>query len=191
MQKRIIKAGLVGMNQDVINPEVNSRQAYEVKNFRINATANSNAIELTSEKSTKQMILKGVDGISLFQISSSTHTIIGSCSINDNLVIFVCGKNVNPDMILNFKLVYDSSQGVDQEVLRLQENGSFKGDLNFSTMNPIECVPCYENDDIVKVYWIDGKNYPRVINIMNDYGWPDVQTSDPFSFYQEIGSGSY
>ena len=55
----------------------------------------------------------------------------------------------------------------------------------------IESIPCYENDSVVKVYWIDGINYPRVINIEHDYGYPTVDNSDPFSFYQKIGAGNY
>lgn len=53
MQKRIIPAGLFGMNQDMINPNINTKHAFEIKNFRINPTANSNGIELTSEKGTR------------------------------------------------------------------------------------------------------------------------------------------
>ena len=52
MQKRIIPAGLFGMNQDIISPEVNTKHAFELRNFRINPTASSNGIELTTEKSS-------------------------------------------------------------------------------------------------------------------------------------------
>lgn len=70
MQKKIIQAGLQGMNQDVINPNINSKQAYEIKNFRINATVNSNSIELTSEKGTLRVdIYDDIDGVSFDSIT--------------------------------------------------------------------------------------------------------------------------
>jgi len=69
MQKNIIKIGLNGMNQDIINPEINAKQAFEIKNFRINSTANSNSMELTSEKGTLEIPViypnNGNDGSSI------------------------------------------------------------------------------------------------------------------------------
>lgn len=64
----------------------------------------------------------------------------------------------------------------------------------------IESVPCYESDKIQKIYWIDGVNYPRVINIVRTYkvgsteilGYGDFGVDeDPFSFYQKISDGQY
>ena len=118
MQKRIIQAGLQGMNQDIINPQVNSRQAFELKNFRINATADSNAIELTSERSTKTMLLYDISK-NVMTIDSTMHKIIGHCSVNNSLVLFVAGIGANNDMILHYKLVYDAG-GLDRDIFRLQ-----------------------------------------------------------------------
>lgn len=38
-------------------------------------------------------------------------------------------------------------------------------DLNFDKLHPIEAISFFETEDIKKVYWIDGKNQPRFINI--------------------------
>jgi len=41
----------------------------------------------------------------------------------------------------------------------------YKGHLDFNATSPIETLVFYENSDIRKVYWTDGINQPRFINI--------------------------
>lgn len=58
MQRRIIRVGFAGMNQDVVNFQVNSKQAYEILNLRLNSGKSGNAMELTSEQGTKKIQFK-------------------------------------------------------------------------------------------------------------------------------------
>jgi len=44
----------------------------------------------------------------------------------------------------------------------------YSGRLGFIKSNKIQTLPFYENESIQKVYWIDGINQPRVINIINE-----------------------
>lgn len=112
MQKRTINVGLQGMNQDIINPQVNSKQAYEIKNFRINSTANSNSIELTTERGTKLIYLRykkgkatynyyGVQellvGIAPDGTTSHSYKIVGYCVLNDYLTLFCYGEYCDED----------------------------------------------------------------------------------------------
>lgn len=225
MQKRIIQAGLAGMNQDVINPKVNTQYAYEIKNFRINSTGHSNGIELTSERGTKPIKLK-YKGLYSYNIADivdfdvehndlpigqtapeSDYEVIGQCVLGDHLVLFIQGHHYeyNPD--------YGTTQ-IEPEWLEITRNcilrldfveedqilhdvcfnvvPLFFGDLEFDRSHRIECIPYMESTDIQKVYWIDGINYPRVINIVREGGYTDFdEDEDPFSFYQLISSGSY
>lgn len=41
----------------------------------------------------------------------------------------------------------------------------YQNDLHFDMQHPIETLPFYETISIKKVYWTDGKNQPRLINI--------------------------
>ena len=50
----------------------------------------------------------------------------------------------------------------------------YSGDLNFSVNHPIETLPVYENENAIKVYWVDGINQPRVINIARFYDDKDA-----------------
>ena len=67
----------------------------------------------------------------------------------------------------------------------------YVGDLGFDAEYRIEAIPYYESEDVQKVYWIDGSNYPRVINIMHDYsdGNGIYPEEDPFCFYQKVSPG--
>jgi hypothetical protein len=58
--------------------------------------------------------------------------------------------------------------------------------LGFRLNNLIDAIPYYETELIQKVYWIDGINQPRVINIVSD---GDIHTPlyhsvdyDPYGF---------
>lgn len=62
----------------------------------------------------------------------------------------------------------------------------YEGNLNFNTNNPIETLSVYENDDIQKVYWLDGINQPRVINIVSNEDYSDTS----FDFVPAINDKS-
>lgn len=47
--------------------------------------------------------------------------------------------------------------------------------------HPIETLAWYENEDIQKVYWVDGLNKPRMINIIHN-GTYTVVTSPETQF---------
>ena len=83
-------------------------------------------------------------------------TYIGSTILNKYLVIF--SHAIDYDYIHRFYIDNDSIEWV---VL-------YKGKLGFSEENPIEAISIYETEDIQKVYWLDGKNQARVINIVAD-----------------------
>lgn len=61
----------------------------------------------------------------------------------------------------------------------------YKGHLYFSTKYPIETCVSYESEDIQKVYWTDGLNQPRMINIAEPivYG---MYNDDSFNFVGKL-----
>lgn len=72
---------------------------------------------------------------------------------------------------------FSSTNSITTELL-------YSGNLNFNINNKIQTLPFYENESIQKVYWIDGRNQPRVINIADGtvYGYGNTQ----FDFIQEL-----
>lgn len=94
--------------------------------------------------------------------SFSTHIqgiVLGSALIGDVLIIFT--KNYIADYIYKC-IINNNSNTYSLQIL-------YEGDLKFNINNPIECLTSYENDDVQKVYWVDGLNPCRVINICNTY----------------------
>lgn len=136
-------------------------------------------------------------------VNKSQFDILGYCVLNEYIVLFVSANTQQgssksgTNCIL--RLRYDS---VYQNILFCKV--LYYGKLNI--MRNVECVPYMESVDIQKVYWIDGHNYPRVINIKRQYafqtdsqgttvyedGYLDYGVNDdPFSFYQKISQGDY
>lgn len=51
--------------------------------------------------------------------------------------------------------------------------------MNFHSTNYFDIIPFYENEEVQKIYWVDGENQPRFINIAKE----DVEyTDDSFDF---------
>lgn len=101
--------------------------------------------EYEKSKDTTTVFLDTIEG-----------TYLGHSILNDTLVLFT--KKVDgeyKDFIYALKLDGNTLVG---EI-------KYKGNLNFSLDHPIETLPYYESELVQKVYWVDGLNQPRVINI--------------------------
>ena len=97
--------------------------------------------------------------------------VLGSTTIGDYVILFTKGDK---DYI--YRVVIE---GNTYKYICL-----YSGNLNFNVNNPIECITSYEADNIQKVYWVDGINQPRVINICNTY-----DASYSFDFTPSIPDG--
>lgn len=156
-----------GMQQDIKNPEVNAKFLYEGHNIRITSNGDRSLLHITNEKGNK-MLSADIKGLYL-----------GHSVINNYLVLFTTEiklvgvlDNSNPSN-LNHKILKQSGKDyiyridlTDLESIRTES--LFSGKLNFSVNHPIETLGIFENDSIQKVYWTDGLNQPRVINIVAD-----------------------
>ena len=184
MDNKLIQVGLMGMNKDVVNSKTAQQQAYEIKNFRLSATQDSNAFELTTERGTKSIPLEWTDSNdNQIQVKG---TIIGYCILNNYLVLFTFDHQRTVDRIYRLTLNPNEFEEEITEIVLLYEGDK----LEFDTNHLIDAIPYYETELIQKVYWIDGKNQPRVINIVSD---GDIHTAsyhlvdyDPYGFVQEI-----
>lgn len=100
-------------------------------------------------------------------------TFLGYCVLSSFLVLFTCGDK--------------------DRIYRIQETDGkfylrtlFEGDLNFDKEHPIETIPYYEAEEIQKIYWTDGLNQPRSINIVSD---KIVSKATAFDFITTFESG--
>lgn len=84
-------------------------------------------------------------------------TILGLTTIGEYVIVFSKYEDTNEDVIYRLK-EFDTDVWLAETV--------FRGYLNFDINHPIECTTSYESKNVQKLYWVDGINQPRVINIM-------------------------
>lgn len=146
MQKLQESYMFTGMQKDISLSKHPTNFLYNARNIRLTARDGNTLMSITNEKGT-------ID---------TTRTIsgdyLGHCLLNQYLVVF--SKNSTgiagmQDDIYRFDLSLDN----------VETQHLFRGNLNFSLEHPIEAIASFENSEIQKIYWTDGLNQPRMINI--------------------------
>jgi len=138
------KLSYKGMNQDVSKLKRSPEFYFDACNIRIQATDSGTTGAVTNDKGN----------LLVYQLASG-QVIIGSAVLKDYLVLFST-----------------SSLGIDKITrVKLQDYSGFElfsGNLNFDISSSMDTEVYYESDDIQKVYWVDGINQLRHINIISN-----------------------
>lgn len=135
-----------GMQRDLSISKHKPEFLWDAHNIRLTAREGDTMLSITNEKGTSE-----IDNVSF------AGKFLGYCVLDNYLVVFTTdttGTQDNKDYIYRI----DKNDGYKQEIL-------YNGNLHFNTEHPIETLGVYENEFIQKVYWVDGLNQPRVINI--------------------------
>ena len=196
MQKQVIFK-TKGMQRDLSASAFNSEYAYENKNVRVMPTDGSTLLSLINEKGNKKSSIAGV-GDYIKGIP------IGQALINNELIVFTCGdksildanieaEELSINDITAKEEVVDIDYPFEDRIYKLWFNNGaltgkrlFRGDLGFNYKHPIETISFYENADIRKVYWTDGLNQPRVINIAAASDVVSKWNADSFNFVRTL-----
>ena len=158
-----------GMQRDLSVSKFNPEYAFDAQNIRITARDNNTLLTVTNERGNKEIPLKSPSGATVV----IDGILLGHNVLNSYVTLFTKGAKDNIYRLEN--------KGTHFETITL-----FSGNLNFNTDYPIENIGVYENDNIQKVYWIDGLNQSRVINIV---ATDDVRTKwddNSFNFVQDL-----
>lgn len=139
-----------GMYQDSSISKSSNEFAFENYGIRITGELDNTLLSVTNEK-----------GPSL--VESITGTYLGHCVLGKYLIIFTT-STLNSDYIYKYS--------IDEGISTL-----YFGNLNFDDQHPIESFGWYESEDVQKVYWVDGKNFPRFINIVGE-----IKPKDDYQF---------
>lgn len=134
-----------GMRQDNHPIRQESKYLWEAHNIRFTARDDSTLLSMTNEKGTK-IIAKLIVG-----------SYIGHCVVGNYLVVFTVN---NKDSTLNY--IHRIEKKADGWVATIL----YIGNLNMDVEHPIQALGIYEGELVQKVYWVDGKNQPRSINIV-------------------------
>lgn len=134
-----------GMRQDNHPIRQESKYLWEAHNIRFTARDDSTLLSMTNEKGTK-IIAKLIVG-----------SYIGHCVVGNYLVVFTVNSK---DSTLNY--IHRIEKKADGWVTTIL----YIGNLNMDVEHPIQALGIYEGELVQKVYWVDGKNQPRSINIV-------------------------
>lgn len=195
MQNKNIQFKIKGMNRDLSVSAFSSEYSYENKNLRITPLEDNTLASLVNEKGN---IPLNINNTSEFIAGVP----IGQAVLNNELVLFThVGESdyYMPDVIdpLKSSVLIDPLElevsDIDLEekdyIYVLSNNNDnfsskilYEGNLNFSTSHPLETIPYYENEYIKKIYWVDGINQPRYINIAADSKTIEKWNDNSFDF---------
>ena len=152
MQKKYFNFQPKGINTNMSFKFQSNEYATYMKNIRLTED-NNGVLSLQFEKgNTKLLDISG--------------TPIGVCILNKYLIIFTHSTRLEGTEIFS---TTDNIYRIEIKEDTLNKELLFSGNLNFDTNHPIETLGVYENENIQKVYFIDGKNQARVINIVYTY----------------------
>lgn len=148
MQKRVEEHIFQGMQRDMSISKQKPEFLWDAHNIRLTARHGDTLLSITNEKGT---VLFDPDCI-VFE-----GVVLGYCVLGEYLTVFTTDPTAEskPDHIYRLKKEDD-----EFSITEL-----YNGNLNFKVNCPIECLGVYENVEIQKVYWTDGQNQPRMINI--------------------------
>ena len=169
MQKRIIDFQIKGMRRDLSISKADPNYAYEIINMRLTPSDNENLLSLVNEKGNSKILLT-TDNETTFSFGEVKY--IGHCVINQYLVLFLLKYVNNYWSSVIYRIDFNDSVYINNEEhykIKLIFGSSQADDLQFSESHLIETIGDYETDKCIKVYFTDGINQPRVINILRDY----------------------
>ena len=160
-----------GISKDLAKCKADSSLAYDARNIRLTARGDETLLSITNEQGTKEIIFDNNN-------QDFQGTYLGHCVLNNYVILFTKDDSRKD----NQDFIYIINITKEKKTLRIL----YQGNLNFDLEHPIETLGVYENEDIQKVYWVDGKNQTRVINFKSPeekrLKWDD----NSFDFVQKL-----
>ena len=146
-----------GMNQDLHISKYSPEFLFYGKNIRLDSINSDTLMCISNEKGNVPMEFEPAHPDDVL------HGIcLGYCVIDQYLVLFnTVDASVKPDSIYRIK---ESSDG------KFQCKRLFNGDLGFSASHLIETLGVVDSENTINVYFFDGENPPRVINVSEASG---------------------
>lgn len=168
MAKKVTAWKPKGMNRDLSVSAFSSEFTFENINLRLSTNETNTQLSWVTEKGPKLMTiaqpsqqntLTSPDKDFSWDQTDIKGTVIGTAIINHTLVLFSTESRPNHHVDYIYALKYlDNSKNISARLI-------YDGNLGFDVEHPIETLVSYESELIQKVYWTDGINQPRMINI--------------------------
>lgn len=138
-----------GLKRDNNQINQDSKFLWDALNIRLTARDNDTMLSLTNEKGT-------LDTGLTFEGSY-----FGHCTIGNYIIVFTSDINKS-NWIYRVEKIGDKWYNT---LLYYDVNNSLEFD---PTVGGFQSLSVYEGNLVQKIYWVDGKNSPRVINVVQD-----------------------
>lgn len=138
-----------GLQRDLSISKQKPEFLWDAYNIRLTAMEGNTQMSITNEKGPLEIPNCQFIG-----------TYLGHCVLDNYVILFTHSTGGQPDYI--YKIIKEDADTFTISTL-------FNGNANFDDQHPIETLGVYENNNIQKVYWVDGKNQPRVIRTDDTY----------------------
>lgn len=135
---------------------------WDAHNIRLTNREDDTLLSITNEKGTSGPLVT-LEGL-----------YVGHCVLGKYLVVFTADDESTVNTIYRIERDGDSYK----TIILFRRNDGNPWEQGWSTDCPIEAIGIYETELVQKVYWVDGKNQPRVINIAK----PELVLPKEFSF---------
>lgn len=166
---------VTGMSKDAAVSRHNPNLVYDAKNIRITTKdGNNSLLSVTNEKGTSSVTVPNLLG-----------DLIGYAIMNDYLILFT-KQTQDGQQVVNIDRIYRIKMPAMGATIAINADDVFKvfeGTANFDFEHPIQALPIFENDNLQKVYWVDGLNQPRVVNIARS---TTITDSNFLNFSREV-----
>lgn len=179
MAKKLSPWRTRGMNKDLSVSVFNPEFSFDNRNIRLSTNDGNTQMSWVNEKGTKKLKLINKGSSLPVVYTSLKGYVLGTAVVGKYLVVFMHDDSASEeerDVIYRLNYKDDSKDTLEYRLL-------VKKNFYFSNENPIETLVSYESEKIQKVYWVDGKNQPRVINIGLE---PEYLQSKPGSYFNFI-----
>lgn len=182
-----------GMNRDMSVSSEQKDMAWEVKNLRLMTNEGNTTMSWVNERGPGKLTLvidkEETDGLKGWPIGEAvvngklvvftTKTDGGSLEVSEQSEQSDNGQTEANDTTTTTTTTTAEPTDTDEKPDRIYvvsdiKDGKaevkmlYEGNLGFDTKHPIETLVSVESDKVEKVYWTDGKNQPRMINILAD-----------------------
>lgn len=154
-----------GMRRDNHQIRQDGKFLWDAHNIRLTNRDDSTFLSITNEKGTSNSVVT-FEGY-----------YVGHCVLGKYLVVFTANDDSSDNYIYR---VEKTSSGYTSTVLFHEAD---VWDHGWNPNHPIEAIGIYENEQVQKVYWIDGINQPRVINIVKENA---NYSTNSFDFVQSL-----
>lgn len=191
MINKQIRHSFTGMNQDISKSKFPEKFYFEGGNIRILATNSQSSYAVTNEQGNTKKL-----DIPIPAITSSTTIEYGTSTLNfttteidDNYLISPgvyktsgVQKIIGAEPIRDFIILFTTDDEGFDCIWKVNDTTYeitllYMRNLNFSINNPIYALNNYENENIDKIYWVDGKSQLRYFNTQHSIENGDLEES--------------